>query len=177
MQEAREMLRRWEAGDPEVVALWEMMNQWVYEGFDETYKKLGITFDKVYYESQTYLVGKEMVLEGVKKSIFYQKEDGSVWADLTPYGLDHKLLLRADGTSVYITQDIGTAKLRFDDYPIDKNDLCGGQRAELSFSSARHLARYAWFQIRQRTVAFFLWNGRTTRRENEIARRHSSRCR
>ena len=120
MQEAREMLRRWEAGDPEVVALWEMMNQWVYEGFDETYKKLGITFDKVYYESQTYLVGKEMVLEGVKKSIFYQKEDGSVWADLTPYGLDHKLLLRADGTSVYITQDIGTAKLRFDDYPIDK---------------------------------------------------------
>lgn len=120
MQEAREMLRRWEAGDPEVVALWEMMNQWVYEGFDETYKKLGITFDKVYYESQTYLVGKEMVLEGVKKGIFYQKEDGSVWADLTPYGLDHKLLLRADGTSVYITQDIGTAKLRFDDYPIDK---------------------------------------------------------
>lgn len=120
MQEAREMLRRWEAGDPEVVALWEMMNQWVYEGFDETYKKLGITFDKVYYESQTYLVGKEMVLEGVKKGIFYQKEDGSVWADLTPYGLDHKLLLRTDGTSVYITQDIGTAKLRFDDYPIDK---------------------------------------------------------
>lgn len=120
MQEAREMLRHWEAGDPEVVALWEMMNQWVYEGFDETYKKLGITFDKVYYESQTYLVGKEMVLEGVKKGIFYQKEDGSVWADLTPYGLDHKLLLRADGTSVYITQDIGTAKLRFDDYPIDK---------------------------------------------------------
>ncbi|MGB4053144.1 MAG: arginine--tRNA ligase, partial [Dysgonamonadaceae bacterium] len=120
MQEAREMLRRWEAGDSEVVALWEMMNQWVYEGFDETYKKLGITFDKVYYESQTYLVGKEMVLEGVKKGIFYQKEDGSVWADLTPYGLDHKLLLRADGTSVYITQDIGTAKLRFDDYPIDK---------------------------------------------------------
>jgi arginyl-tRNA synthetase len=120
MQEAREMLRRWEAGDPEVVNLWKMMNEWVYTGFDETYKRLGITFDKIYYESQTYLVGKEMVLEGLKKGIFYQKEDGSVWADLTSYGLDHKLLLRADGTSVYITQDIGTAKLRFDDYPIDK---------------------------------------------------------
>ncbi len=120
MQEAREMLRRWEAGDPEVISLWKMMNEWVYAGFDETYQRLSITFDKIYYESQTYLVGKEMVLEGVKKGIFYQKEDGSVWADLTPYGLDHKLLLRADGTSVYITQDIGTAKLRFDDYPIDK---------------------------------------------------------
>ncbi len=120
MQEAREMLRRWEANDPEVVNLWKMMNEWVYTGFDETYKRLGITFDKIYYESQTYLVGKEMVLEGLKKGIFYQKEDGSVWADLTSYGLDHKLLLRADGTSVYITQDIGTAKLRFDDYPIDK---------------------------------------------------------
>jgi arginyl-tRNA synthetase len=120
MQEAREMLRRWEAGDPEVVNLWKMMNEWVYTGFDETYKRLGITFDKIYYESQTYLVGKEMVLEGLKKGIFYQKEDGSVWADLTSYGLDHKLLLRADGTSVYITQDIGTAKLRFNDYPIDK---------------------------------------------------------
>jgi len=120
MQEAREMLRRWEAGDPEVISLWKMMNEWVYAGFDETYQRLGITFDKIYYESQTYLVGKEMVLRGLKEGLFYQKEDGSVWVDLTSYGLDHKLLLRADGTSVYITQDIGTAKLRFDDYPIDK---------------------------------------------------------
>ncbi|NDV77500.1 arginine--tRNA ligase [Dysgonomonas sp. 511] len=120
MAEAREMLRKWEAGDMEVVSLWEKMNSWVYAGFDETYKKLGVDFDKIYYESQTYLDGKETVLEGLKKGVFYQKEDGSVWADLTGDGLDHKLLLRADGTSVYMTQDIGTAKLRFDDYPINK---------------------------------------------------------
>ena len=120
MAEAREMLRKWEAGDMEVVSLWEKMNAWVYAGFDETYKKLGVDFDKIYYESQTYLDGKETVLEGLKKGVFYQKEDGSVWADLTGDGLDHKLLLRADGTSVYMTQDIGTAKLRFDDYPINK---------------------------------------------------------
>ena len=120
MKEAREMLVKWEAGDPEVRALWTMMNGWVYAGFDETYKKLGVSFDKIYYESQTYLEGKAKVLEGLKKGLFYQKEDGSVWADLTPEGLDQKLLLRADGTSVYMTQDIGTAKLRFPDYPIDK---------------------------------------------------------
>ena len=120
MKEAREMLVKWEAGDPEVRALWTMMNGWVYAGFDETYKKLGVSFDKIYYESQTYLEGKAKVLEGLKKGLFYQKEDGSVWADLTPEGLDQKLLLRADGTSVYMTQDIGTAKLRFRDYPIDK---------------------------------------------------------
>lgn len=119
MAEAREMLRLWEAGDMEVVSMWEMMNSWVYAGFDETYKKLGVDFDKIYYESQTYLDGKETVLEGLNKGIFYKKEDGSVWADLTGEGLDHKLLLRADGTSVYMTQDIGTAKLRFDDYPIN----------------------------------------------------------
>jgi arginyl-tRNA synthetase len=120
MAEAREMLRRWEAGDFETVALWEKMNAWVYAGFDETYRKLGVDFDQIYYESQTYLEGKEKVLEGLKKGIFYQKDDGSVWADLTADGLDEKLLLRSDGTSVYMTQDIGTAKLRFDDYPIDK---------------------------------------------------------
>ncbi|GHT78038.1 arginine--tRNA ligase [Bacteroidia bacterium] len=120
MAEAREMLRKWEAGDLETVGLWETMNAWVYAGFDETYKALGVDFDKIYYESQTYLEGKEKVLEGLKNGIFYQKEDGSVWADLTADGLDEKLLLRADGTSVYMTQDIGTAKLRFDDYPIDK---------------------------------------------------------
>lgn len=120
MGEARDMLRKWEAGDMETVALWEEMNSWVYAGFDETYKKLGVDFDKIYYESQTYLDGKDTVLEGLDKGVFYRKEDGSVWADLTAEGLDHKLLLRSDGTSVYMTQDIGTAKLRFDDYPIDK---------------------------------------------------------
>ena len=119
MEEAREMLRRWEAGDEETVNLWKMMNSWVYAGFDETYKKLGVSFDKVYYESQTYLAGKDEVLRGLKSGIFQQREDGSVWADLTKEGLDEKILLRSDGTSVYMTQDIGTAKLRFDDYPID----------------------------------------------------------
>ena len=120
MAEAREMLVKWEAGDKEVRALWEKMNNWVYEGFDETYKRLGVDFDKIYYESDTYLVGKETVLKGLEKGLFYRKENGSVWADLTNEGLDEKLLLRSDGTSVYMTQDIGTAQLRFRDYPIDK---------------------------------------------------------
>ena len=120
MQEAREMLVKWGAGDSEIRGLWEMMNNWVYAGFDETYKKMGVSFDKIYYESNTYLEGKEKVMEGLEKGFFYKKEDGSVWADLTAEGLDHKLLLRGDGTSVYMTQDIGTAKLRFADYPINK---------------------------------------------------------
>jgi arginyl-tRNA synthetase len=120
MAEAREMLRRWEAGDETVVSLWKTMNTWVYAGFDETYKKLGVDFDKIYYESETYLEGKNEVLRGVAEGVFYRRSDGSVWADLTKDELDEKLLLRADGTSVYMTQDIGTAKLRFDDYPIDK---------------------------------------------------------
>ena len=120
MAEAREMLVKWEAGDQEVRALWEKMNSWVYEGFDETYKRLGVGFDKIYYESDTYLVGKETVLGGLEQGKFYRREDGSVWADLTGEGLDEKLLLRSDGTSVYMTQDIGTAQLRFRDYPIDK---------------------------------------------------------
>ena len=120
IQEAHDMLRRWEAGDPEVRALWEKMNSWVYAGFDETYRRMGVSFDKIYYESDTYLVGRDTVLEGLKNGIFYQREDNSVWADLTPDGLDHKLLLRSDGTSVYMTQDIGTAQLRYKDYPIDR---------------------------------------------------------
>ena len=120
MAEAREMLVKWEAGDKETRALWEKMNNWVYEGFDETYKRLGVDFDKIYYESDTYLVGKETVLSGLEEGKFYRREDGSVWADLTQNGLDEKLLLRSDGTSVYMTQDIGTAQLRFRDYPIDK---------------------------------------------------------
>jgi len=120
MLEAHAMLRKWEAGDKEVRSLWEMMNNWVYAGFDETYKALGVAFDKIYYESQTYLIGKQKVEEGLEKGIFYKRPDGSVWADLTGDGLDEKLLLRSDGTSVYMTQDIGTAKMRFDDFPISK---------------------------------------------------------
>ncbi|MDR1344750.1 MAG: arginine--tRNA ligase [Tannerellaceae bacterium] len=120
MQQAREMLRNWEAGDEAVVDLWKTMNGWVYTGFNETYKKMGVDFDKIYYESETYLVGKEEVLRGVSEGAFYRRDDGSVWADLRKDDLDEKLLLRADGTSVYMTQDIGTAKLRFDDYPVNK---------------------------------------------------------
>ncbi len=120
MQEARAMLRAWEEGDSEVRSLWAMMNRWVYDGFDATYRRMGVDFDKIYYESDTYLQGKELVLRGLEEGKMYRREDGSVWADLTPQGLDHKLLLRSDGTSVYMTQDIGTARLRYQDYPIDK---------------------------------------------------------
>lgn len=120
MKEARTMLKKWEDGDEEVRSLWRTMNEWVYAGFDETYARMGVSFDKIYYESNTYLEGKENVLEGLEKGIFYRKDDNSVWADLTADGLDQKLLLRTDGTSVYMTQDIGTAKLRFQDYPIDQ---------------------------------------------------------
>lgn len=118
--EAREMLRKWENGDKDTISLWKKMNEWVYDGFDITYKRLGVDFDKIYYESDTYLVGKKEVLRGLDEGIFTRHEDGSVWADLTNEGLDQKILLRADGTSVYMTQDIGTAKLRFEDYPIDQ---------------------------------------------------------
>ena len=120
IKEAHEMLVKWEQNDPEVRALWKKMNEWVYAGFDETYKMMGVSFDKIYYESDTYLEGKEKVMEGLEKGIFYRREDGSVWADLTKDGMDEKLLLRSDGTSVYMTQDIGTAKLRFQDFPIAK---------------------------------------------------------
>ena len=120
IKEAHEMLVKWEQNDPEVRALWRQMNEWVYAGFDETYRMMGVSFDKIYYESETYLEGKQKVLEGLEKGLFYRREDGSVWADLTSDGLDEKLLLRSDGTSVYMTQDIGTAKLRYEDYPIDK---------------------------------------------------------
>ena len=120
IKEAHEMLVKWEQGDEEVRALWQKMNNWVYAGFDETYKALGVSFDKIYYESDTYLVGKRKVTEGLEKGLFFKKEDGSVWADLTKEGLDQKLLIRGDGTSVYMTQDIGTAAMRFSDYPIDK---------------------------------------------------------
>lgn len=120
MQGARELLLKWEAKDPETIQLWETMNQWVYAGFDVTYKELGVDFDKIYYESETYLYGKDEVIRGLAEGVFYQKEDSSVWADLTAEGLDQKILLRSDGTSVYMTQDIGTAKERFQDYAIDQ---------------------------------------------------------
>jgi len=131
--EAQEILKKWEAKDPEVMKLWNMMNAWVYEGFDKTYQKLGVSFDKSYYESDTYLLGKKIVEEGLKKNIFYKKEDGSVWVDLTDEGLDEKLLLRADGTSVYITQDIGTAVQRFNDFDIDSHIYVVGNEQDYHF--------------------------------------------
>ncbi|MFV0420015.1 MAG: arginine--tRNA ligase [Dysgonomonas sp.] len=154
MGEARDMLRKWEAGDMEVVSLWEEMNSWVYAGFDETYKKLGVDFDKIYYESQTYLDGKDTVMEGLKKGVFYQKEDGSVWADLTADGLDHKLLLRSDGTSVYMTQDIGTAKLRFDDYPINKMVYVVGNEQNYHFQVLSILLDKLGFEFGKGLVHF-----------------------
>ena len=134
MREAHAMLVRWEQGDEQIRALWKRMNEWVYAGFDETYRRLGVGFDKIYYESDTYLVGKEEVLEGLSKGLFYRRDDGSVWADLRGEGLDEKLLLRSDGTSVYMTQDIGTAKLRFQDYPIDKMIYVVGNEQNYHFS-------------------------------------------
>ena len=133
MQEARAMLKKWEAGDEEVRALWKNMNIWVYDGFDETYRRLGVDFDKIYYESDTYLVGKREVLRGLDEGLFVKDPDGSVWADLTPEGYDRKILLRADGTSVYITQDIGTAKLRYEDYPIDQMIYVVGNEQDYHF--------------------------------------------
>ncbi|WP_010665381.1 arginine--tRNA ligase [Marinilabilia salmonicolor] len=133
MQQAREMLLAWEAGDEEVVTLWKNMNDWVYAGFDETYKALGVDFDKIYYESQTYTVGRDMVLQGLEKGLFYRRDDNSVWADLSENGLDEKILLRSDGTSVYMTQDIGTAKMRFEDYKIDKMVYVVGNEQDYHF--------------------------------------------
>ncbi len=154
MAEAREMLRLWEAGDMEIVSLWERMNSWVYDGFDETYKKLGVDFDKIYYESQTYLDGKNVVIDGLEKGIFYKKDDGSVWADLTDAGLDHKLLLRGDGTSVYMTQDIGTAKLRFDDYPINKMVYVVGNEQNYHFQVLSILLDRLGFEFGKGLVHF-----------------------
>ena len=154
MQEARKMLRKWEAGDPEIRSLWKMMNDWVYAGFDETYKMMGVNFDKIYYESETYLEGKSKVLEGLEKGIFYRREDGSVWANLTAEGLDEKLLLRADGTSVYMTQDIGTAKLRFDDYPINKMIYVVGNEQNYHFQVLSILLDKLGFEFGKGLVHF-----------------------
>jgi arginyl-tRNA synthetase len=133
IKEAQEMLRKWEAGDPEVLELWQTMNQWVYDGFEVTYKTLGVDFDKIYYESNTYKLGKENVMDGLKKGVFYKKDDGSVWCDLSNEGLNHKLLLRADGTSVYMTQDIGTAKERHDDFRFEKHFYVVGNEQDYHF--------------------------------------------
>jgi len=133
MGEAQKMLRNWEAGDTETVALWKKMNEWVYDGFNETYKELGVNFDKNYYESDTYLLGKDVVAQGLEKGIFYKKEDGSVWIDLTDEGLDEKIVLRADGTAVYMTQDIGTAIERFKDYDLDELVYTVGNEQDYHF--------------------------------------------
>ena len=173
MQEARAMLRKWEAKDPEVRDLWARMNSWVYAGFDETYKRMGVDFDKIYYESETYLEGKEKVLEGLEKGLMYRKDDGSVWADLTSDGLDHKLLLRSDGTSVYMTQDIGTAKLRYQDYPIDKMIYVVGNEQNYHFQVLSILLDRLGFKWGKDLVHFSygmvnLPNGRMKSREGTV---------
>lgn len=154
MAEAREMLRMWEAGDPETVELWKTMNSWVYAGFGETYKVLGVDFDKIYYESETYLDGKDKVLEGLEKNIFYKKEDGSVWVDLSEEGLDQKLLLRGDGTSVYMTQDIGTAEQRYKDFPIDKMVYVVGNEQNYHFQVLSIILDKLGFQFGKDLVHF-----------------------
>ncbi len=173
MQEAHAMLVKWEQGDEEVRALWRRMNEWVYAGFDETYKALGVGFDKIYYESDTYLEGKEKVEEGLEKGIFYRKPDGSVWADLTAEGLDEKLLLRADGTSVYMTQDIGTAKLRFRDFPIDKMIYVVGNEQNYHFQVLSILLDKLGFEWGKSLVHFSygmveLPNGKMKSREGTV---------
>lgn len=173
MLEAQEMLRKWEANDPEVRALWAKMNEWVYAGFDETYRRLGVSFDKIYYESNTYLEGKSEVEKGLASGAFYRREDGSVWADLTKDGLDEKLLLRSDGTSVYMTQDIGTAKLRFQDYPIDKMVYVVGNEQEYHFKVLSILLDRLGFPFGKELVHFSygmveLPNGKMKSREGTV---------
>ena len=173
MVEAREMLRKWEQGDEEVRGLWRKMNEWVYAGFDETYKALGVSFDKIYYESDTYLEGKEKVEEGLAKGLFYRREDGSVWADFTKEGLDEKLLLRADGTSVYMTQDIGTAKLRFRDFPINKMVYVVGNEQNYHFQILSLLLDRLGFEWGKSLVHFSygmveLPNGKMKSREGTV---------
>ena len=173
MLEAQEMLRKWEANDPEVRELWAKMNSWVYAGFDETYRKMGVSFDKIYYESNTYLEGKSEVEKGLASGQFYRREDGSVWADLTKDGLDEKLLLRSDGTSVYMTQDIGTAKLRFQDYPIDKMVYVVGNEQEYHFKVLSILLDRLGFPFGKELVPFSygmveLPNGKMKSREGTV---------
>jgi len=173
IKEAHEMLVKWEQNDPEVRALWEKMNNWVYAGFDETYKKMGVSFDKIYYESQTYLKGKAKVEEGLAKGLFERHEDNSVWADLTNEGLDQKLLLRSDGTSVYMTQDIGTAEMRFQDYPIDKMIYVVGNEQNYHFQVLSILLDRLGFKWGKELVHFSygmveLPNGKMKSREGTV---------
>lgn len=173
IKEAHEMLVKWENNDPEVRALWKKMNDWVYAGFDETYKALGVGFDKIYYESNTYLVGKKKVEEGLAKGLFFRKPDNSVWADLTDEGLDQKLLLRADGTSVYMTQDIGTAEMRFADYPIDKMIYVVGNEQNYHFQVLSILLDRLGFKWGKELVHFSygmveLPNGKMKSREGTV---------
>ena len=173
IKEAQAMLLKWEQGDPEVRALWQKMNSWVYAGFDETYKQMGVSFDKIYYESDTYLEGKKEVERGLKEGLFYRRPDGSVWADLTKDGLDEKLLLRSDGTSVYMTQDIGTAKLRFQDYPIDKMVYVVGNEQEYHFKVLSILLDRLGFPFGKELVHFSygmveLPNGKMKSREGTV---------
>ena len=173
IKEAHEMLVKWEQGDPEVRALWEKMNAWVYAGFDETYQKMGVGFDKIYYESQTYLRGKAKVEEGLAKGLFERHDDGSVWADLTDEGLDQKLLLRSDGTSVYMTQDIGTAEMRFQDYPIDKMIYVVGNEQNYHFQVLSILLDRLGFKWGKELVHFSygmveLPNGKMKSREGTV---------
>lgn len=154
MAEAREMLRKWEAGDEATVGLWKTMNNWVYAGFDETYDEMGVTFDKIYYESDTYLAGRDEVLAGLEKGLFYKKEDGSIWADLSDKNLDDKLLLRSDGTSVYMTQDIGTAKMRFDDYPINTMIYVVGNEQNHHFQVLSNLLEMLGYEFGKGLVHF-----------------------
>ena len=173
IKEAHQMLVKWEQGDPEVRALWEKMNSWVYAGFDETYRKMGVSFDKIYYESQTYLKGKAKVEEGLAKGLFERHDDGSVWADLTGEGLDQKLLLRSDGTSVYMTQDIGTAEMRFQDYPIDKMIYVVGNEQNYHFQVLSILLDRLGFKWGRELVHFSygmveLPNGKMKSREGTV---------
>ena len=173
IKEAQAMLLKWEQNDPEVRALWAKMNSWVYAGFDETYKRMGVSFDKIYYESQTYLEGKKEVERGLNEGLFYRREDGSVWADLTKDGLDEKLLLRSDGTSVYMTQDIGTAKLRYQDYPIDKMVYVVGNEQEYHFKVLSILLDRLGFPFGKQLVHFSygmveLPNGKMKSREGTV---------
>ena len=173
MQEAQAMLRKWEANDPEVRALWEKMNEWVYAGFDETYQRMGVSFDKIYYESTTYLEGKSEVEKGLSAGEFYRREDGSVWANLEKDGLDEKLLLRSDGTSVYMTQDIGTAKLRYQDYPINKMVYVVGNEQEYHFKVLSILLDRLGFPFGKELVHFSygmveLPNGKMKSREGTV---------
>lgn len=173
IKEAHEMLVKWEQGDKDVRALWRKMNEWVYAGFNETYKALGVSFDKIYYESDTYLVGKELVNEGLEKGLFFRKEDGSVWADLTKDGLDEKLLIRSDGTSVYMTQDIGTAKLRYQDFPINKMIYVVGNEQDYHFKVLSILLDRLGFEWGKSLVHFSygmvnLPNGKMKSREGTV---------